>query len=135
MSKTSRPGILRSSAITIRESRLADVSVLRVQGPLHAPLGAELRQRVQMLLRRGERRVVVCLARVATVDAAGVGELVRVHNMVVAANARLRIKNTTANVSALLDRVGLLDRLGTETERYGTARRTTAKRRPSADFT
>jgi anti-anti-sigma factor len=92
------------------------VSLLVLEGPLHARLGAELRQRVQTLLHRGERTVLLCLARVGTLDAAGVGELVRVHNTVVAANGRLRITNTTENVRVLLDRLGLFDLLTRDLE-------------------
>jgi anti-anti-sigma factor len=98
-------------ATVIRESRLGNVSVLKVEGPLHASLGAEVRRKVQALLQRGERTIVLSLARVRTLDAAGVGELVRVHNLVVAANGRLRIAHTTDNVRTLLDRLGLFDLL------------------------
>jgi anti-anti-sigma factor len=121
MSGTSRSGTPRCSATVITQSRLADVSILHLEGALHVPLGTELRRRVHMLLRTGERKIVLCLARVATVDAAGVGELVRVHNMAVAANACLRIKNTTANVTTLLDRLGLLDLLGVDVDANGEA--------------
>jgi anti-anti-sigma factor len=97
------------SAVGLRDSRLAGVSVLQAEGPLHAQLGAALRHMVQMLLHRGERTIVLSLARVTTLDAAGVGELVRAHNMAAAANGRLRITNTTDTVRTVLDRLGLLD--------------------------
>jgi anti-anti-sigma factor len=104
------------AATAIRERREADVPVLQLEGPLHARLGSHLRNTVRTLLCRGERRVVLCLARVATADAAGVGELVRVRNMVVAANGVLSVTNTTERVRACLDCVGLFDLLSTEAQ-------------------
>jgi anti-anti-sigma factor len=97
------------------------MSVLHLEGPLHAALGVQLRQRVEALLHRGEARIVLCLARVSTADAAGIGELVRAHNRAAALNGLLRITNATENVRAVLDRVGLFDLLSRD--RQSPARR------------
>ena len=96
------------------------MSLLLVEGALHGPLGAELRHGVQMLLQRGARRIALCLARVPSVDAAGIGELVRAHNMVVAANGRFGITNTTQPVRIVLDRLRLFDVLSRDLEPDGS---------------
>ena len=57
------------------------VSVLEVEGTLRAPMNRELGHRVEALLCRGERRVVLDLVRLTDIDAAGVGELVGAFNM------------------------------------------------------
>jgi anti-anti-sigma factor len=66
---------------------------------------------VRTLLRRGERRIVLDLAGVSRIDAAGIGELVRAYNIAIASNGALRIVNTTPRVREMLERVGLFDRL------------------------
>jgi anti-anti-sigma factor len=81
--------------------------VLYVEGPLRLPICRDLRHRVRGLLRRGEREIVLDLARVATIDAAGVGELVRAYNMTVARDGLLRIVHVTARVREMLERAGL----------------------------
>src|SRR5262249_59050565 len=53
--------------------------VLSLRGSLTTPVGPELGEQVEALLRRGARRVLLDLARVAGIDAAGMGELTRVY--------------------------------------------------------
>jgi anti-anti-sigma factor len=106
-----------------RDPHVGHVSVLLVEGALHGPLGAELRRGVQTLLQRGARRIALCLARVSSVDAAGIGELVRAHNIVAAANGRLRITNTPQAVRIVLDRLGLFDVLSSDLEPDASPRR------------
>ena len=60
------------------------------------------------LLRRGERQIVLDLARVRSIDAAGVGQLVRVYNLTRAADGVLRIVHATRWVREILERVALL---------------------------
>jgi anti-anti-sigma factor len=83
--------------------------VLHLEGPLCIPLNEELSQSVCRLLRRGEHVIVLDLSRVPKIDAAGVGELIRVYNMAKEANGVLQIARTTARVGEILCRVGLLD--------------------------
>jgi anti-anti-sigma factor len=90
------------------EDRLDETAVLDVEGALCAPVSAELRQNVQRLLRRGRRRIVLNLAAVSDLDAAGIGELVTVYNATMAANGVLRITHVSGTARELLDRVGLL---------------------------
>jgi len=89
----------------------SDECVLSVEGPLRAPIEGQLRHKVQALLGRGERKIVLDLARVTAVDAAGVGQLVRAYNMAVGVNGALRIAHPNPKVRSMLDRVGLLDLL------------------------
>ena len=75
------------------------------------PFTESCRHMVRTLLRRGERRIVLDLAGVSRIDAAGIGELVRAYNIAIASNGALRIVNTTPRVREMLERVGLFDRL------------------------
>jgi anti-sigma B factor antagonist len=83
-------------------------SVLEVEGSLREPLDSDLRDNVAVMLKRGHRRIVLDLARVSDVDAAGVGELVRAFNLVYAAGGELRIANASERVNHFLRVTGLL---------------------------
>jgi anti-anti-sigma factor len=83
--------------------------VFYVLGALRAPLNGEVERRVRALLDRGERAIILNLSRTSTVDAAGVGELVRAYNMAVAAGCALRVVGPSTRVRQILERVGLLD--------------------------
>jgi anti-anti-sigma factor len=71
-----------------------------------------LRHRVRALLGRGQRAIVVDLARVPSIDAAGIGELVRAYNMTTAAEGVLRVVHASVWVRRLLESAGLLGLLG-----------------------
>jgi anti-anti-sigma factor len=117
MSKAScRANPFGGSATVVGESRLNDVSVLHLEGPLYAVLGAELQHKVQALLNRGERKILLSLSGVSDVDAAGLGELIRAYNMTMAANAVLRITQVTSRVREVLERVRLLELLTEDSE-------------------
>lgn len=88
-----------------------NVSIIHVAGPLRAPMTAKVRHQVQALLRRGERQILVNLAGVSGLDAAGLGELVGAYNMASAVDGVLRITHPTRIVREFLRRVGLLDLL------------------------
>jgi len=83
--------------------------ILFVDGPLRTPVGTALRHRVRWLIRRGERRIVLDLTLVPRIDAAGLGELVRLYNMARAVDGTLRVVNSSVWVRALIQRVGLGD--------------------------
>jgi anti-anti-sigma factor len=89
---------------TARSSRKP--SLLRPYGPT---LTAELRHRVHALLRCGQREIVVDVGRLSSIDAAGVGQLVRAYNVTRALKGVLRLANATARVREALERVGLFD--------------------------
>ncbi len=88
--------------------------IVRVEGPLRVPVSRALRREVRTLLRRGERAIVVDLAEVARIDAAGVGELIRAFNMTAAVDGALRIANASAWVRQILKLIGLFDLLSGE---------------------
>ena len=113
----------RSSLMVTRGSSLGPRGTVYLQGALRAPLDGELRRTVRGLLRRGDRLIVLDLAGVRRIDAAGVGELVRAYNMGVAAQGELLIVHSTARVREVLQRVGLFEIL---TE-GGTTRHVAAK--------
>ena len=83
-------------------------SILEVEGTLRAPVNAELSQRVQALLARGERRILLDLSRLSDMDAAGVGELVRAFNTTSAAGGILQIVDASRRVRQLLNIAGVL---------------------------
>jgi anti-anti-sigma factor len=110
MSKTSRwmdPQLKSASAA--RRTQSSDESVLYVDGPLDATRCGQLRKRVQARIHRGVRTIVVSLARVSAIDAAGIGELVRTYNMTVAAGGIFRITDVPARVREMLEPVGLFE--------------------------
>jgi anti-anti-sigma factor len=74
-------------------------------------VGCDLRHGVKVLLRSGQRRIVLDIARVSKIDAAGVGELVRAYNMARAVNGTVHVENATAWVREVIERVGLGDHL------------------------
>jgi anti-anti-sigma factor len=87
-----------------------------MEGALRVPVSRDLRDNVRTLLHRGERAIVVDLARVSLIDAAGVGELVRAYNMTTARNGLLRIVHATGWVREVLARVGLFEILSADAE-------------------
>lgn len=96
------------------EQRSGGVWILYIQGPLRVPVSRDLRHRVQAVLRRGARRILVNLGGVWDLDAGGVGELVRLHNIALHSQGDLRIAEATPRIRELLDRAGLLDHLSTD---------------------
>lgn len=88
--------------------------IVHVKGPLHMPVSRTLRQSVDALLRRGQRRIVVDLSGVTGIDAAGVGELVRAVRMTAAVNGAVRIVNATAWVREMLERARVFELLSGE---------------------
>jgi anti-anti-sigma factor len=85
-------------------------------GSLRAPVGEELRQRVKALLGRGQRSILLDLAHVTDLDAAGVGELVHVYRLAIERRAELWIENAVRRVRHLLERAGLFEILSTGDE-------------------
>ena len=54
------------------------------------------------------------LSGVARIDAGGIGELVRAHNIARAINVSVRIAHTTEHIREMLARVGLFDLLSAD---------------------
>lgn len=84
-------------------------AVVRVTGNLSGtdPSTGALSQTVERLLTDGIAGVAILLTGVTTVDAAGVGELVRTYKVALGQGASLRIMNAAPRVRRLLDLVGL----------------------------
>ena len=95
----------------IRQRTSRGTPVLWLDDAFRAPVTGELRHRVHELLRRGERRIVLNLACVSKIDAAGAAELVRAYNVTVAANGVLKIVHATPWVREVLTRAGLFQLL------------------------
>jgi anti-anti-sigma factor len=92
-----------------RQEWSTGLSILYPKGDLRAPVSPELRRRVETLLGRGRRFIVLDLSNVTDLDAAGLGELVRVHALAAAARGELWIRNTTGRTRKLLDLAGLFE--------------------------
>jgi anti-anti-sigma factor len=90
--------------------------IVYVAGPLRMPISRELRRSVRRLLRRGKRAIVLDLAQVSRIDAAGVGELVRAYNMTTAVDGLLRVANAGGWVREILKRVGLFELLSADAD-------------------
>src|SRR5262245_10032099 len=95
---------------------------LELKGTLRAPVSAGLRHRVAVLLSRGQRRIVLDVRGLSDIDAAGVGELVRIFNMTAAAGGTLRIVCPQKWVRELLRVAGLLTRLAPPVEAFPAAK-------------
>jgi anti-anti-sigma factor len=91
------------------EHSIHNVAVLHIKGALRAPTSGELRKQVRKLLACGERRILIDLSDTDDIDAAGLGELVRVHNLALAGAGVLRITGAGSRIRTLLARVGLLE--------------------------
>ena len=83
-------------------------SMIQVIGTVRSPAESVLCPRVQELLQRGERRVLLDLSGVSDIDAAGVGELVCAFNAAVAAGGALEIASASPRVRQVLETAGVL---------------------------
>jgi anti-anti-sigma factor len=88
--------------------RSTEEAVLHIMGALRAPTTGGLVRRVETALERGERCIVLNLASVSDLDAAGVGALVQARNLAEAAGGHLRVVDDGGWTRALLARTGLL---------------------------
>jgi anti-anti-sigma factor len=91
-------------------------SILPVEGSLRAPVSAKLRRRVEALVGRGERQVVLDLADLSDIDAAGVGELMSAFSAMKAAGGELEIAHASRHVRKVLQVTGVLGLLNTGAE-------------------
>ena len=86
--------------------------ILRLTGPLVRGNGRRLlRASVDQVLGNGTRRLVLDLTKVAYLDAAGIGEIIRCDRRVKARGARMAIACPSRKVGEILDLAGVADRL------------------------
>ena len=97
--------------MTVTQDPLERISVVQAEGPVRTPVSPSLQEEVQARLSRGERTLVINLAAVNDIDAAGVGELVRAFNMASDAGAVLCIAHAAPRVRVILQRLGLFELL------------------------
>ena len=83
--------------------------VLELEGAFRVPMNGDFRQRVEALLGRHERRILVNLSRVSAIDAAGVGALVDAYGIASRAGGVLHVTGASRRVRRLLDVAGVLD--------------------------
>lgn len=100
-------GDRRDRSTTVNAEASTGPWIVEVEGKLQAPVSSELSQKVEAVLARGERRVLLNLSRLADIDAAGIGELVRLFNLTNAVGAVLQITHASRYVKPLLDITGL----------------------------
>lgn len=94
--------------LRIRERRVDgehDAPVLDLEGPIYS--GAGLDGPVQTMMRNGHRRVVLNLAQVRTLDAAGIGALVGAWLAMRAAGGELVLMCPSRRIEEMLIAVGL----------------------------
>jgi anti-anti-sigma factor len=82
-------------------------STVRLGTALQAPLTDALAGEIEKRLVDGDRHIVLDLTTVSAIDAAGVGELVRVWNMVNAVDGTMQLSGADRRVEQLLKAVGL----------------------------
>ena len=87
----------------------AQWTVVELHGTLRAPADMTLREKVEALLGGGQEQIVLDLAGVSAIDAAGIGELIRAYDTAVGAGGVVRIAGAKGRARQLLEVVGVLD--------------------------
>src|SRR5262245_24009672 len=105
MSTVARPSVPRMTVY--REGSAGGWSILNLRGSLLWQLSLQLARRVEALLRRGQRTVLLDLAGLVAIDAAGVGELVRLCRILCAVDGVLQVSGATSRVCTMLNLAGL----------------------------
>ncbi len=95
----------------VLEPPARELFVVVVHGRLRVPITFDIPRTVQALLDAGQRDIVLDLAKVSSIDAAGIGELMRAYNLMAAASGRLQIKHANAWIRETLECVGVFDLL------------------------
>ena len=100
------------------ERVVGDIAILTVTGDITLKKGGETRlhEKVDALVQRGHRKVLIDLARVSFVDSAGLGELVQAHAITKNHGGSLGVFNVARRLMDLLS----LTRLTTLFPAYAT---------------
>jgi anti-anti-sigma factor len=101
--------------MTLPTDHCRQFAVVDVDKTLRAPIGSELRRKVDALLNRGERCILLDLARLTDIDAAGIGELIRAYTSASARGGVLQVVHARGYVRQLLDVAGISAVLGVAT--------------------
>jgi anti-sigma B factor antagonist len=94
--------------MTICEQALDDVAILLVYGRLDIASADALGRAVDRLLRFQWRKLLLNLADVDEIDAAGLGALAHIHSMARVVSASVKLAHLTPPVREALDRTGLM---------------------------
>ncbi len=88
----------------------SDVQIIRLRGrlTLGQPVNS-FRQAIEQAFENGERRVLVNLAEVPTVDSSGIGVLVRCYTTACRCGGKIKLVQPQAYTVKILKMVGLLD--------------------------
>jgi anti-sigma B factor antagonist len=99
----------RESCMQIEERAVGDVVVLDLKGRVTLGDGDELlKDKVNSLVNRGFKKIVLNLAEVPYIDSAGLGEIVRTYTTVSRQGGSLKLLNLTKRISDLLSITKLL---------------------------
>lgn len=94
--------------LTINERRMGEAIILDLEGTLLIPDDdAALLEVVSRCASNGSRLVVLDIAGLARIDAAGLGALIRSHHLLASLGGELRLVNPNKFVGALLHRTRL----------------------------
>jgi len=95
--------------VEITERRTGDVVVLEFSGRLAIGDGdSEARERIATLLAGGERKILIGMAGISTLDSSGIGELVAAHNAATSAGAEIRLAQLSPRVGDVLKSTQLI---------------------------
>jgi anti-sigma B factor antagonist len=89
--------------MTISERKSGDVTILDVEGKILLGEGdVQLKRKIDELIERNERLLLLNLANVPYMDSGGLGEVVRSYTTVKRAGGDLKLVNATKRISDLL---------------------------------
>ena len=87
----------------IKTRRMGDVTILDLHGRLtHGAAAENLRDTVAGVIAQGDRKVVLNLAGVPSMDSAGLGEIVRCSMVVQREKGAIKLVNLTSKITDLL---------------------------------
>jgi len=96
-------GIFWRPIMTISERKSGDVTVLDVEGKILLGEGdVQLKRKIDELIERNEKLLLLNLANVPYMDSGGLGEVVRSYTTVKRAGGDLKLVNATKRISDLL---------------------------------
>jgi anti-sigma B factor antagonist len=92
----------------VKKRRMGDVAILDLHGKLNIGSAETLRKAVASLVFEGDRKIVLNLSGVPSMDSGGLGELVRCSLIVQRENGAIKLINLTSKITSLLTITKLL---------------------------